>query len=115
MGSQKKRLNEPLLMSTKLNNQTGEQICVLLPLKRFFIQLCFNTLQEPLGDVWSVNTLDRATRTGKSTYTRAIARKIEWPKPKEEPKPSVVRKRFCLGQKKKYVCLLFDENLKHGR
>ena len=47
-------------------------------------------LQEPLGDEWSVNTLDRATKTGQSTYSRALARKIEWPKPKQEPKPSVV-------------------------
>lgn len=35
--------------------------------------------------------MERATKTGQSTYERALARKVEWPKPRQEPKPSLVR------------------------
>ncbi|KAL3882580.1 hypothetical protein ACJMK2_028910 [Sinanodonta woodiana] len=38
----------------------------------------------PRGDVWAVNTLDRATRMGQNVYERALSRKIEWPKPLSE-------------------------------
>ncbi|KAK3608925.1 hypothetical protein CHS0354_002564 [Potamilus streckersoni] len=40
----------------------------------------------PRGDVWAVNTLDRATKLGQNVYERALSRKIEWPKPLSEQK-----------------------------
>ncbi|WAR08093.1 hypothetical protein MAR_018051 [Mya arenaria] len=36
---------------------------------------------KPIGDGWSFNTLERATAVGQSTYSRALNRKVEWPKP----------------------------------